>query len=138
MIELLVVLTIIGITAAISAGRIHALMIQHRIARAATAVRNDVEGAFTIAIRNRKPTRITWNSATMQLAVTNRSGSTTYRHTALGRDSYGLTTNAVSFSSSPIEVYPNGMASDQLTITFQIENVSKTVRMSRAGLVEVK
>ena len=76
MVELILVLTIVGITFAISVGRIHDMMIQQRIARAATAVQNDLEGAFALASRNRRPIRISWNSATMQLDVTDRAGTT--------------------------------------------------------------
>lgn len=137
-IELLVVLAILGITMAISAGRIHDLMIQTRVSRAATAVRNDLEAAFAISTRNRKPTRITWNSGAMQLSVTDAPGTMTYRHSQLGLDPYGLTAGSVTFSSSPVQVFPNGFADNTLTITLTMEKTTKQVIMSRAGMVQVK
>ena len=91
MIEMMAALVIVGITSAMSAGRIHDLIIQERIARAATAVQNDLEAAFAIAGRNRRPIRIVWSAANMQLDVTDRAGTTAYRHTGLGPDAYGLT-----------------------------------------------
>lgn len=137
MIEVTVALVIVAITSAMSAGRIHDLIIQQRIVRAATAVQNDLEAAFAIAGRNRHPIRIAWDSTTRQLGVTDRAGTTAYRHTGLGRDPYGLTGNAVAFSRSPIEVYPNGLANDTLTITFTAPNLIKRVHMTRSGLVQI-
>lgn len=137
MVELILVLTIVGITFAISVGRIHDMMIQQRIARAATAVQNDLEGAFALASRNRRPIRISWNSATMQLDVTDRAGTMAYRHTSLGQ-AYGMKASTVSFSSSPVEVYPNGMSNQPLTITLSQESVTKNVRMSRTGMVVIR
>jgi prepilin-type N-terminal cleavage/methylation domain-containing protein len=135
MIELIAVLTIVGITFGMSAGRIHDLIIQERIARAATAVQNDLEAAFAIATRNRRPIRIVWSADDMQLYVTDRDGTITYRHTGLGRDPYGLKASNVSSSWSFVEVFPNGMSDHPLSIWFNMEHHKKTVEMSRTGMV---
>jgi type II secretion system protein H len=138
LIELMVVLVIVGITSSITAGKIQQLMVQNRIQRAATSVQYDMEAAFAIAVRNRRPMRISWNSATQQMAVTDRAGTTVFRHTNLTMGSYGLRSSGVSFSASPIEVYPDGLASDTLTITISSTSLTKTVRMSRAGMVLIQ
>jgi type II secretion system protein H len=136
--EMMVVVVIVGITGTITAGKVRNLMIQNRIQRASTAVRNDLEAAFALAARNRRPIHIEWNSSTMQLAVMDRADTTAFRHTTLGMGGYGLRTKDVRFSRSPIEVYPNGMASDTLNITFSRSGSMKQVRMSRTGLVQVQ
>jgi prepilin-type N-terminal cleavage/methylation domain-containing protein len=138
LIELLVVLVIAGVVGGLSAGKFHAIMIQQRVARAATAVQNDLESAFATAARNRRPIRIRWSSSSLQVTVTDRSGANVYRRTNLGRDSYGLTAADVNVSDTPVDVYPNGLADDTLMITFSVENVTKRVRMSRAGLVTIQ
>jgi len=143
MLEIMVALTLVGVTSAISVGKIHDIMIQERIARAATTIRGDMEAAFALAVRNREPIRIRWNSSALALTVTNRDGSTVYRTTALSRDTYGLRRwwGGVQLSSTSVEIYPNGMASDTLTITFRAPYTSeatKRVRMSRAGLVRIE
>ena len=74
----------------------------------------------------------------MQLSVTDRPGTDTLRHTQLGRDAYGLSASAVTVSSSPVEVFPNGIANNTLTITLSMEHITKQVIMSRAGMVQVK
>ena len=138
LLEVSVVLVIAGIVGSMSAGRFHDLIVQQRVARAATAVQNDLEAAFATAARNRKPVRISWSASTMQLNVTSRDGSRTYRHTGLGRDAYGLTSSAVSVSQSPVEVFPNGLAADTLLVTLSMNNTTKRVRMTRAGLVQIQ
>ena len=138
MLEMMVVLIIVGITGSVTAGRIHQLMVQNRIQRAASAVRSDLEAAFALAGRNRQPIEITWNSSTMQLGITNRAGTTAFRHTSLGMDAYGLRPQDVQFSASPLEVYPDGLAADTLNITISRGGNSKQVRMSRAGLILIQ
>ena len=138
MLEMMVVLVIVGITSSITVGRIERLMVNNRIQRAATAARNDLEAAFAIAARDRRPVRIGWDSTTMSLAVTDRAGTTAFRHTTLGMGGFGLRKRDVRFSTTPLEVYPNGFAQDTLTITIARSGTIKRVRMSRAGLVLVQ
>jgi prepilin-type N-terminal cleavage/methylation domain-containing protein len=136
--ELIVVLVVAGVIMAIALPKVHYLMVQQRISRASTAVENSLESAFAIASRNRRPIRITWSSTTMQLAVTDRAGTVFYSRTGLGQDPYGLTSSNVTFSQSPIEIYPNGLANSPLTITLTRDNVTKKVVMSRGGMVQIK
>lgn len=138
MIEIVIVLMVGGVLSAMSMGKMHDIMVQQRIARAATALHSDLANAFAIAARDRKPTRIYWDATSMQFSVTNHAGTMAYRHTSLGSDAYGLKTGNVSVSESPIDVYPNGLASDSLTITFTTNNLTKSVHMSRAGLVLIQ
>jgi Tfp pilus assembly protein FimT len=137
MLEMMVGLVIVGITGAITVGKIQQLMVQNRIQRAATVLRNDLEAAFAIAARNRRPIDITWNSTTQQMSLTGRSG-TSYRRTNLTIGQFGLRSQDVVFSRSPVEVYPDGLANDTLTITISRGSNMKLIRMSRAGLVLVQ
>lgn len=138
LLELMVVVVIMGVVGSMSAGRIHSLMVQQRIGRAASVVQNDLEAAFATAGRNRRPVRINWDEETMQLDVSDRAGTRHYRRTSLGLDPYGLTDGTVTFSRSPVEIYPTGLANDTLLITFSMGDVTKKVRMSRAGLVQIQ
>ena len=138
MLEVVVTLMIVGLVSTLSAGRIHSLIVQQRVARAATSLQGDLESAFTIASRNRQPVRIVWNSAKMQMALTDRTGAIFYRRTPLGQDAYGLKSSGVSFSRSPVEVFPNGLADGTLTITITSETSTRTILMSRAGMVRIQ
>jgi len=137
LLEVLVVLIFAGVVTAMSVGRIHTLTVKGRLRRAATATRNDIEAAFAIAVRNRQPVRIAWSSSTRQLVVTDRAGTTYFRRSNLG-SVYGLAASNVAFSASPIEVYPNGLANNPLTITLTVESAADTVIVTRSGLIQVK
>ena len=136
--ELMVVMLIGGVMAKVSIGKIHDLMSQQRVVHAATAIQNDLEAAFQIAGRNRAPVRISWDATVQQLSITNRAGTTTFRKTTLGRQAYGFASNAVTVSTSPLEVYPNGLAADTLLVTISSNGFTKKLRMSRAGLVQAR
>jgi Tfp pilus assembly protein FimT len=138
MLEMMVALVIIGITSSITVGKMHLLMIQNRIQRAATSVQNDLEAGFALAVRNHRPIRISWNSTTQQMAVTDRAGTTAFRHTNLGIGSFGLRAKDVRFSRAITEIYPDGLANDTLNITISRSGNIKHVRMSRAGLVLIQ
>lgn len=127
----MVVVVIMGIVGTMSAGRIHALIVQQRINLAANSVQNDIELAFTTASRNRRPVQIAFNTSSRYMEITDQNGVRQYRRSPIGM------LGPVTFSRSPIEVYPTGLANDTLLITMTIESVTKQVRMSRAGLVSV-
>ena len=138
MIEMTVVIVVVGLILSMTTGRIHSFLTEQQSVRAATAIQNDLEAAFAIAGRNRRPVRITWDSANVQLDVTDRSGTVFFRKRSLADASYALSAGAVRFSRSPLEVYPDGLADDTLTIVVTGANGAKTVRMSRAGMVRVQ
>jgi Tfp pilus assembly protein FimT len=138
MIELLVVLALGGVMAKVSIGRIHDLMSQQRVAHAATAVQNDLEAAFQIAGRNRKPVLITWDMANQQFSITDPDGTHSYRRINLGRQAYGFASNAITVSQTSVQVYPNGLAGDTLLVTLSSNGFTKSLRMSRAGLVQAR
>jgi prepilin-type N-terminal cleavage/methylation domain-containing protein len=131
LLEIIVVVVIMGIVGTMSAGRIHALIVQQRAALAANSIQNDIELAFTTASRNRRPVLIAFNSGSRHMEITDQAGVRRYRRLPIGM------LGTVTFSRSPVEVYPTGLANDTLLITLTIESVTKRVRMSRAGLVQV-
>jgi type II secretory pathway pseudopilin PulG len=141
LLELIVVMAMIGIITAISSVRIGAMMAQQRVTRAAGVVRMDLETAFTLASRNREPVHIVWNAAALTLRVTDRAEAVEFRKSDLSGSTYGLNAGDVTVTSSPIEVFPNGFASDTLSITISLTDgsstYSKRIRISRAGLVKV-
>lgn len=136
--ELVVAIVVIGILASISVGKMHDVIVQQRVYRASNNIQTNVEAAWSLAARNRRPIRISWDASTSQIKITDRAGTTTYRKASLGADPYGLAPGTVTFSSSPIEVYPDGLASDTLLITLSITSpaVTKRIWVSRAGLVQ--
>ena len=141
--ELTVVLILVGIIMAVAGVRVSAMMMQQRVTRAAAMLQTDMEIAFTLAARNRAPMRMTWTSSASEMAlkVTNRAQTVVYKRTDLSGSNFGLRAGEVTASSALVEVYPNGFASDTLSIKITAvrsgTTYTKRVRMSRAGLVKV-
>jgi len=133
--ELVVVVFIAGVVAAMSFGKIRALVVHDRLRNASASVQNDVEAAFTLATRNRLPIRIYWSGDALQMKITDRNGIT-YRRLNLG-STYGLHSWNVKFSKSPLEVYPNGLAADTLLVTLHKYGDTTKVWVSKGGLVKV-
>ena len=138
MIELLVVLMLGGVMATLSIGKVHTLMSQQRVAHAATAIQNDLEAAFQIAGRNRKPVQIVWTPGAQQFSIMDRSGSMFYRKINLSQQAYGFDASAVTASQLRTTVFPNGLAESDLLITISSNGVTKRLHMSRAGLVNIQ
>jgi prepilin-type N-terminal cleavage/methylation domain-containing protein len=138
MMELLVVLVITGVVTGLSMGRFSNIIARERVAKAADGIANDIRTGFAIPGRIRRPVRIRVDLAAMQLLITDRAQSTTYRSTAFGSRYNIQGSNVTVYPSSPLEIYPNGFASDTMLITLTSNGISKSVRVSKAGMVQVK
>ena len=134
LLEMLTVMIIVGVVTATSMGKAHTVMQQERLQRAATAMQGDLDAAFAIAVLQRVPIRVSLDSAHLKIDVANRAGTDTLRTSDLGAE-FGITAGGVKFSRPYLEVYPNGMANDTLTITLTAGKVTKSVCMSRTGLI---
>ena len=138
LLELVIVMVLAGIISGLSFGKITNLIAQQRVAKAAAAITNDLQQAFAIAGRNRRPVRIVIDTAKMQINITDRAQTTNFRRTSLG-STYNLRAANVSFyPSTPVEVYPNGLASDTLSITLSANGSTRRLRVTRAGMVQIK
>ena len=138
LLELLTVFVIVGVIAGLGIGKVGVYMAQQRVVKAAASVTNDLQQAFAIAGRVRRPVRIVIDTARMQLSITDRAQSTVMRQVSLG-SAYGLKSSNVSFyPSGPLDIYPNGLASDTLSITLRNQGYSRYIRVSRAGMVQVQ
>ena len=136
LVELLVAMGIIGITAALAIPKVNDVANQNRVNRGAQALQVEVQQAFAIAGRNRMPVAVRWYAAAVELHITNLSGNTIYRRANL--KGYGLTAADVSLSPAVLTVFPNGIAADSLIVRLSRAGHSKSVHVSRAGMIRVK
>ena len=138
LIEMMVVFVIAGVLIGLSAGRISAYVTQQRVVMAAAAMQNDLQQAFAIAGRNRQPIRIVLDTTQMTLSITDRSGAMVFRHVTFGKQ-YTLNSSNVSYyPAAPYEIYPNGLASDTMSITLSAKGYARNIKVSRAGMVQVR
>jgi prepilin-type N-terminal cleavage/methylation domain-containing protein len=139
-IELLAVVVIMALLMGVSVGRISAIITQQRLNRAAVALSADLQAAFSLAQRDRKPVTISFSDSTMELSLTDAASGTVLRKTSLGN--FNMSSSNVSLSRSTLNVYPAGLAGDSLSITLSATigstTYSQRVRMTRGGLVQIK
>lgn len=140
LIEMLVAVAMLAIIMGMSIGRISAIISRQRVNRAAIALSNDIESAFSLATRDRKPIRIAFDSTGLQFAVSDAISGTVFRRTSLAN--FDLQSSNVSLSRESVRVYPVGLATDTLSITLAATiggtTYSQRVRMGRGGLVQIK
>ena len=141
LLELVVMLVFVGIVAAASGGKITAIREQQRLTRAASTIQTMMEQSFALAGRNRTPVRLVWSSTLLTFSLLNRNGDTLSNPMYLSNTNYGFRTGEISTTSTFVEVFPNGFATDTMSVTLNAyrggNTYTKRVRMSRAGLVKV-
>ena len=138
-VELFVVLVILGVVTGLSMGQIGAYIAHERVTQAAVGIADDLRMAFAIPGRVRRPVRIWCDTSKMQMTVTDRAQTTTYRKTVFGAR-YNLTSSNVAYypSSAWIEIYPNGFASDTMVITLTSNGYTQRIKVSKGGMVQVR
>jgi prepilin-type N-terminal cleavage/methylation domain-containing protein len=138
MLELLVVITMIGLMSLMAFGRTSSMMTQWRVSRAAQALGEEIQSAFALVGRNRQPVTITVDTARMEMRLVDRNG-VVFRRRNFGKESaYKL--DAVNINAKPafsIEVFPPGLAADSLSITISRNGKYRRIRMLRGGLVQI-
>jgi type II secretory pathway pseudopilin PulG len=141
MVEVAFVSSVLGVVTLMSAGKISHYIQERRVASAAAIVQSDLQQAFAIAARNRRPVRVTFTAADTALRIADRDGAVTYIGRRLGSSSgLMLTPSDVSFcthtcTGASVDVFPNGWASDTLSVTIHKGGLSRAIKMSRSGLV---
>ncbi|MDQ3948746.1 MAG: prepilin-type N-terminal cleavage/methylation domain-containing protein [Gemmatimonadota bacterium] len=144
LIEMLIVMSVLGVIALLSVGQMSTYIRERNVYAATATVRNDLQQAFAIAARNRRPVRLSFASADTALTITNRENTITYVRRGLGNGGgFMLRPSDVAFCASTcadasVDVFPNGWASDTLTVTISKGSYSRGLHMSRSGLVTTR
>lgn len=146
LLELMLVVSMMAILAAFSLSKSSRILESWRITRASQAYSEELQQAFALVGRNRRPIEIDFDTDSMTLYLKGRTGMI-YRRRYLGPASeYKLTSTSLQFSVpalslSPhvyrLEVYPPGLAADSLSVVISGNFTSRRVRMLRGGLVQI-
>jgi len=144
LIEMLVVVSVLGVIALMSVGQISNYTRERSVASAAAAVRMDLQQAFAIAARNRRPVRVSFAASDTALLITDRENTMTFVRRGLGTGGgFMLLPSDVAFctsscSEASVIVFPNGWASDTLSVTISKSPYTRGIHMSRSGLVTTR
>jgi prepilin-type N-terminal cleavage/methylation domain-containing protein len=136
LLELLIVIMLFGLITAMTFPTVSRITTHSRVNQAATVVAQDLSLAISAAARERKPIRVARGSDRQSITVSDRASGTVLSTRSLGHDdAYQL--DSVTFSTSLVDLFPNGFASSALTVTLWAAGYSRRVTMSRAGWVRV-
>ena len=133
--EMIMVLAVAGTTMGMAVPEITSIISHARVNHAASIAAGDLELASSLAFRVHKPLRLTIDATAMTITVSDRATGTVLSKRQFGsRTDFKLTT----FAAVPaqVDVFPNGSATQSLTLTLGLPGYSRVVTLSRAGMVQ--
>ena len=132
--ELLLVVVILGLLAAVGLPKINLITRKEKATRAVFQVQGDIERAFAIAARLRKPVRMVFTTSTRSYQVVDDVAGTVYLTQRLDRNS-DVGVDAIESRPTSIKINPNGVASDTLNVEITSVNTTRQLSMTRVGLI---
>jgi prepilin-type N-terminal cleavage/methylation domain-containing protein len=138
LLELMIVMTMVALVAMMAFGRNSSMLNGWRVSRAAQAYGEELQMAFALVGRNRKPLLITMDSIKMELRLTDRTGNIIYRRRNFGSTSaYKLDWADFRVAPTTLQVFPPGLAEDSLSVKIDRLGKYRRIRMLRGGLVQI-
>jgi prepilin-type N-terminal cleavage/methylation domain-containing protein len=136
LVEIAFAFAIIGLLTLMTIPRIQRVLQSNQTRRAAATVAGDLERAFTMAARYRKPMRLSCVCGSGAYSVADLNGGTVRLSRNL-RNNGDLGTMNLAFSATPVDIYPSGVSTANLTVTITSGISSRTVVLTTAGQVRL-
>jgi len=139
MVELALVLTMIAIMTAMSIPSIGRVLRANRVNGTAATVAADLEQAFTIAARFRRPMRISCTCGSGIYTIADRAGGTVRLRRALvgDREMGDMTLVFNPPIAGIVDVFPSGISTTPLTVRITQGASTRAVTLSTAGQVRI-
>jgi Tfp pilus assembly protein FimT len=120
MIELLIVFIVFGLVVMISIRSVGDTIRRDRASKAASILGADIEQAFAIAARQRRPVMMALNRSNKTFSIIDRASTTkVYRRRSFARTAdYGV--DSLYANRDTIVIMPNGIATNTMDITLRI------------------
>jgi len=141
MVEMAFTFVVVGIMTMMIIPRLRQNMLSHQTRRAVALVAGDLERAFTLAARYRKPMRLSCvvaggvcSNATYTIA--DLAGGTVRVRRELRNDG-DLGTMSVKLSATPIDIFPSGISTGVDTVSITAGGSTRRVVMTTAGQVRI-
>jgi len=135
--ELLVVVGMIGILAAIAGPAMSRIVRHQRANRAAMVIAADLQNAFAVAARQREPVRIQADAATRSYQFIDRKSGNILRIRTFYGDTSEYRLTQLVFTPATIDVFPSGISSAAVTVNLANGDYAKTITASTAGFIRV-
>lgn len=136
--ELMAVIVILGILAALASPRVYRTVTRSKVNEAAGVIAADLEQAVGLAARQRRPVRLALESAgtyTLRDRATAPNDSLRLRRRLTMASDGGVET--LTFSRTPVQIFPNGSIDGALTVTVSGAGQTRTITLSPAGQVRI-
>ncbi len=136
-IELIAIVAILGIMAAIAGPAMSRIVRHQRVNRATTLIASDLQNAFATAARSREPVRVQADNVNRSYQFVDRKSGTVLKIRSFYGDTSEYKLSVLTFTPANLDVFPNGVSSSKLTIDLANGDYSKQITASTAGFVRV-
>jgi type II secretion system protein H len=136
-VELIAVVAILGIMAAVAGPAMSRIVRHQRVNRATTIIASDLQNAFATAARSRQPVRIQADNAGRSYQFVDRASGTVLRIRSFYGDTSEYKLSVLNFNPATLDVFPDGVSSAPLTVGLANGDYAKTITASTAGFVRV-
>src|SRR4051795_4405149 len=138
MIELALTLTVIAIMTAMMIPRFGRVMNSTKVNQTAARVAADMEQAFTLAGRYRKPMRISCTCNNALYTIADRTGGTVRLSRRLRDADLGNMTLVMETpGGGTVDVFPSGVSTALLRFRITLGNSTRAITLSTAGQVRI-
>jgi Tfp pilus assembly protein FimT len=136
-VELIVLVTIIGVLASIGGPALSRIVRHGRTNKAAIVVASDLQNAFAVAARQREPVTITADSTTKSYQFIDRKTGSVLRIRSFYGDTSEYRLSRLVFNPTTVDVFPSGVSSSPITVNLANGNYARKITASTAGFVRV-
>ncbi len=137
LIELIMVVSIIGVLAGIAGPRMSIIVRHNRANRAATVIAADMQNAFAVAARQRSPVRISADASTKSYQFVDRKTGKVLRIRSFYGDTSEYRLTSLVFNPATIDVFPSGISSTAVTVDLANGDYGRRITASTAGFIRV-
>jgi prepilin-type N-terminal cleavage/methylation domain-containing protein len=134
--ELMVAVVVLSLLTLMGWPQVQRVVASQRTSSAATIVAVDLEQAFTLASRQRRPVVLSCDCPNRRYQIADAATGAIYLARSMN-DSAEVRIDSLAFSASPITVYPRGMASAPVTVTVQGGASNHQIALTTAGIVRI-
>jgi type II secretion system protein H len=137
LLELIMVVSILGILATIAGPRISMIVRHNRVNRAAMVITADLQNAFASAARQRQPVRISADAATKSYQFVDRQTGEVLRIRSFYGDTSEYRLSTLIFTPATIDVFPTGVSSTPIVVDLANGDYSRKITASTAGFIRL-
>lgn len=136
-IELIMVVSIMGILAAMTGPHISKIIRHNRVNRAAMVITADLQNAFASAARQREPVRISADASTKSYQFVDRQTGAVLKIRSFYGDTSEYRLTKLVFTPATIDVFPTGVSSTPVIVDLGNGDYSRRVTASTAGFIRL-